>query len=237
MKAVILAGGKGTRLKPYTTVFPKPLMPLGDKPILEIIIRQLKAQNFKEIILMVGYLGELIMAFFGDGSKFGVNIKYSKEEQPLGTVGGLSLIRNELKDTFLMVNGDTLTTLNFSDLIEYHRRSDAMATIALKKRPVRIDFGVIEVNESTNEVKGYTEKPTLESFVSMGVNALRPDILQYIEHGKYMDFPNLVQNLLVAKKQVKGYVFDGYWLDIGRPDDYERANAEIEEIYSKLGIT
>ena len=237
MKAVILAGGKGTRLKPYTTVFPKPLMPIGDKPILEILIRQLRSHNFREITLMVGHLGELIMAFFGDGRKFGVEIQYSKEEQPLGTVGGLSLIRNELKDTFLMVNGDTLTTLDFSDLIDYHKRNSAIATVALTKRQINVDFGVVEVNESTSEVSGYVEKPTLENFVSMGVNALRPEVLQYIEPDKYLDFPHLIQNLLAAKKTVRGYMFDGYWLDIGRPDDYGKANVEIEEIYGKLGIT
>jgi NDP-sugar pyrophosphorylase family protein len=237
MKAVILAGGRGTRLKPYTTAFPKPLMPVGDKPILEILIRQLRSHDFKEIILLVGHLGELIMTFFGDGSKFGVNIRYSKEEQLLGTVGGLSLIRNELRDSFLMVNGDTLTTLNFSDFMGYHRRNSAIATVALKKRQISVDFGVVEVNESTSEVRGYVEKPTLENFVSMGVNALRPEVLQYIESGKYLDFPHLILTLLATKKTVKGYMFDGYWLDIGRPEDYERANAEIEEIYSKLGIT
>jgi NDP-sugar pyrophosphorylase family protein len=237
VKAVILAGGKGTRLKPYTTAFPKPLMPIGDKPILEILIRQLKSHNFTEITLMVGHLSELIMAFFGDGRKFGVDIQYSREEQPLGTVGGLSLIRNELKETFLMINGDTLTTLDFSDLIEYHKRSSAIATVALKKRQISIDFGVVKVNRRTSDIRGYVEKPTLENLVSMGVNAIQPEVLQYIVPGEYLDFPHLIQNLLAANKTVKGYMFKGYWLDIGRPDDYEKANAEIEEIYSKLGIT
>lgn len=237
VKAVILAGGKGTRLKPYTTAFPKPLMPIGDKPILEILVRQLRSHNLKEIILLVGHLGELIMTFLGDGRKFGVEIQYSKEEQPLGTVGGLSLIRNELKDTFIMVNGDTLTTLDFSDLIDNHRRSRAIATVALKKRQINVDFGVVEVNESTGEVRGYVEKPTLENFVSMGVNALSPELLRYIVPGEYLDFPHLIQNLLASGQRVQGYIFDGYWLDIGRPEDYDKANAEVEEIYSKLGVT
>jgi len=237
VKAVILAGGRGTRLRPYTTVFPKPLMPIGDKPILEIIIRQLKAQNFKEIVLLVGHLGELIMAFFGDGSKFGVTIRYSKEEQPLGTVGGLGLIKEQLDDTFLLVNGDTLTTLNFSDLIDYHKRNEATATIALKQRQVNIDFGVVEIDRSNNAVKGYTEKPTLERLVSMGVSALHPDALGFIKPNECLDFPQLIKNLLAGGKTVNGYIFDGYWLDIGRPDDYERANTEFEEIRGKLGIS
>jgi NDP-sugar pyrophosphorylase family protein len=235
VKAVIVAGGKGTRLKPYTTVFPKPLMPIGNKPILEIIVRQLKSQNIKDIIILVGYLGELITAFFGDGSKFGVNIRYSKEEQPLGTVGGLSLIKDELDDAFIMINGDTLTALNFSDLGDYHRRNGAIATIALNKRRVHIDFGMVEI-DTENKVKGYTEKPTLESLVSMGVNALSPEVLEYIEPKKYLDFPMLIHNLIANRKTVKAFIFDGYWLDIGRPDDYERANAEIEDINGKLGI-
>ena len=237
MKAVILAGGRGTRLKPYTTVLPKPLMPIGDKPILEILIRQLQAQDFKEIILMVGYLGELITAFFGDGSKFGVNIRYVKEEKPLGTAGGLSLIRDELTDTFLMVNGDTLTTLNFLDLIGYHQRSGVIATVALKKREIHIDFGVVEVDGSNSQVKGYTEKPTLERLVSTGVSALQTDILEFVNPNEYLDFPNLIRKLIANGKNVKGYIFDGYWLDIGRPDDYARANMEFEEIEGKLGIS
>ena len=237
MKAVVIAGGRGTRLRPYTTVFPKPLMPIGDKPILEIIIRQLKAQNFKEIIMTIGHLGELIMAFFGDGSKFGVNIKYSKEEQALGTAGGLALIKHELDESFLMINGDTLTTLNLWDLIDYHQRNDATVTVALKARQIQIDFGVVEVDERSNNIKSYTEKPTLENWVSMGISAMNRGVLDFIEPNVYLDFPQLIQNLLAAGKTVKGYVFDGYWLDIGRPDDYERANMEIDELYSELGIS
>jgi len=236
VKAVILAGGKGTRLKPYTTAFPKPLMPIGDKPILEIIIRQLKVQGFREVILMVGHLGELVTAFFGDGAKFGVNISYCREEHPLGTAGGLSLIRDQLKDSFLMINGDTLTTLSFTGLMDFHAQNGAIATIALTRRRVDIDFGVVELDTSDNGVKGYAEKPTFERFVSIGANAFHPDVLDYVEPHRYLDFPTLIQNLLARKKTVKGYVFDGYWLDIGRPDDYERANAEFEAIHSKLGI-
>ena len=237
MKAVVLAGGRGTRLRPYTTVFPKPLMPVGEKPILEIIVRQLKAQGFGEITLMVGHLGELIMSFFGNGEKFGVHINYCKEEKPLGTAGGLRLIEDELKDTFLIVNGDTLTTLRFSDLVDYHKRNAATATIALTKRQVHIDFGVVEVDKNNNQVKGYTEKPTLERLVSMGVSALQPGVLEYIRKNEYLDFPDLIKNLLAAGKGVTAYIFDGYWLDIGRPDDYEKASMEIEEIYGKLGLS
>ena len=236
MKAVILAGGKGTRLRPYTTVFPKPLMPIGDKPILEIIIRQLEAQGLREIIILVGHLPELIMAFFGDGSKFGVNIKYSKEEQALGTAGGLSLIKDELDDSFLIINGDTLTDFNYSDFLHYHQRNGAIATVALRERNIKIDFGVVEVDNRNNNVKSYTEKPTHNKLVSIGISAMRNDVLEFITPNIYLDFPQLIQTLLTVGKTVKGYIFTGYWLDIGRPDDYEKANMDIDGLYSKLGI-
>ncbi|MFC1900296.1 sugar phosphate nucleotidyltransferase [Chloroflexota bacterium] len=233
MKAVILAGGTGTRLKPYTTVFPKPLMPIGDMPILEIIIRQLKDQGCTDIVIAVGHLGELIMNFFGDGSKLGVNITYSREEQPLGTAGGLALLKEELDDTFLMINGDTLTTLDYPGLIEYHERNKAAATIALNKRDVYIDFGTIELDSSSN-ITGYIEKPTIHYVVSMGVYVLEPLVLNYIVAGKKLDFPDLIKILISNDETVKGFVYDGYWLDIGRAEDYEKANEEISTIFPKL---
>lgn len=233
MKAVILAGGKGTRLRPYTTAFPKPLMPVGDKPILEIILRQLKSHGINEIIMAVGHLAELIMTFFGDGSKFGVRIKYSREDEPLGTAGPLSLIKDELTDTFLVMNGDILTTLNYSDLIKYHKRSGAIATIALNKRDVYIDFGVVELDEDSN-ITDYVEKPTLHYLVSMGIYVFEPEVLKYIPNNKKFDFPDLVKKLISAGEKVKGYIYDGYWLDIGRPEDYEKACNEIDKIYDDL---
>ena len=233
MKAVILAGGKGTRLKPYTTVFPKPLMPIGDKPILEIVVRQLKSHGFDEIIMAVGHLAELIMAFFNDGSKYGIKIEYLREDQPLGTAGSLASMKKELCETFLMMNGDVLTTLNYSDLVNQHKRERAIATIALKKRAIKIDFGVPEVDSSNNIIK-YIEKPVVNYLVSMGVYVFEPKVLKYIRPNEHLDFPDLIQNLISNGEIVKGYAYDGYWLDIGRADDYERANREIEEIYDKL---
>jgi len=233
MKAVILAGGKGTRLRPYTIALPKPLMPVGDMPILEIIVRQLKLNGIEEVILAVGHLAELIMAYFGDGSRFGVRIRYSREREPLGTAGPLSLLRDDLKDTFLVMNGDILTTLSYRKLVEYHKKSGAVATIALKRRDVYIDFGVVKLNEMS-EIVDYVEKPVLNYLVSMGVYVFEPKVLDYIPDGKKFDFPDLVKRLIEAGEKVKGYVYDGYWLDIGRPEDYERANAEIDKIYSEL---
>jgi NDP-sugar pyrophosphorylase family protein len=235
MKTVILAGGKGTRLKPYTTVLPKPLMPIGNKPILEIIIGQLKSCGLNDIIITLGHLGEMITNFFGDGKKLGVNINYLTEEKPLGTTGGLGMLKDELEDTFLVINGDTLTSLDYGELVDYHRKNGASATIALMKRDVYIDFGIVDV-DAGNNVRGYTEKPTIEHLVSMGVNVFEPGVLKYVKTGEYLDFPDLVRALIADGNNVKGFLFDGYWLDIGRRDDYEKASEEIEEIGKILNL-
>ena len=226
MKAVILAGGKGTRLRPYTANLPKPLVKIGDKPIIEIIIRQLASQNITDIMMAIGHLGEQIIGFCGDGSRFGVNIKYSQEDEPLGTAGGLDLMRTDLNETFLMINGDTLTSLKYDALMNYHKDHQAMATIALKGRQVYIDFGVVEL-DGEGFVGGYTEKPSIDYLVSMGVYVFEPKALEYIKSGERLDFPDLIKRLLANGEKVKGFNFDGYWLDIGRPEDYERANEEI----------
>ncbi|MCL0065575.1 sugar phosphate nucleotidyltransferase [Dehalococcoidia bacterium] len=228
MKTVILAGGKGTRLRPYTTVFPKPLMPINDKPILDIVIRQLRSHGFDEVIMAVGHLAELIMAFFNDGSKYGMKIEYVREEKPLGTAGPLSLMKDRLNETFLMMNGDVLTTLDYSAFVDAHKGNGAVATIAVKKRSVKIDFGVPEL-EKDGRIVGYVEKPEIDYLVSMGVYAFEPDVLEYIRPNEYLDFPDLIRKLISNGETVKGYVYDGHWLDIGRPEDYEQANREIEK--------
>jgi len=233
MKALILAGGKGTRLRPYTTTIPKPLMPIGDKAILEIVVEQLKENGFKDIIMSIGHLGELIMAFFGDGSKYGVDINYTKEDKPLGTAGPLSLIREEVESPFLMMNGDVLTNLNYSALMDYHNRKGTIATVALNKRVVNIDFGVTEIDEE-NKIVGYKEKPVIDYLVSMGVYIFNPEVLDYVENDTYYDLPDLINRLINNGEKVNGYVFDGYWLDIGRHDDYERANREFEDVFQNL---
>lgn len=233
MKALILAGGKGKRLRPYTTTFPKPLMPIGDKAILEIVIKQLKQSGFDDVIMSIGHLGGLIMAFFGDGNNHDVNIDYTKEEKPLGTAGPLSLVREMIDEPFLMMNGDVLTNLDYADLMEYHKKKGNIATVALNKRVVNIDFGVIETDDD-NHVVGYKEKPTIDYLVSMGIYIFDKRILDYIEDDKYFDLPDLINRLIDNGENVNGYVFEGYWLDIGRPDDYERANKEYKEIFENL---
>lgn len=225
MRAIILAGGKGTRLAPYTTILPKPLMPVGDMPILAIIIRQLQQHGFNEITLAVGHLAELLMAYCGDGSKFNVKIDYSREEQPLGTAGPIALVPN-LADTFLVMNGDLLTTIDYTAMLKYHRQRGALATLACYQRDVKIDLGVIET-DADGWVSDYIEKPTYHYSVSMGIYMFEPEILNYIPKGQRLDLPELVLKLMRDGKKVNVFNFDGYWLDIGRHDDYERAIEEF----------
>jgi NDP-sugar pyrophosphorylase family protein len=232
MRAVVLAGGKGARLAPYTTILPKPLMPVGDMPILEIVLRQLAYHDFKDLTLAVGYLAELLMAYCGDGSKFGVNIDYSREEQPLGTAGPIALVPN-LNETFLVMNGDLLTTIDYGAMLRYHRERGALATIACYQRDVKIDLGVIDV-DSENWVANYIEKPTFHYAVSMGIYIFEPAILGYITRGRHLDLPELILNLIREGRKVNVFNFDGYWLDIGRHDDYETAIHEFSENREKF---
>jgi NDP-mannose synthase len=225
MRAIILAGGKGVRLAPVTDVIPKPLVPLGGKPIMEIVIRQLQRHGFTHITLAVGYMADLIQAYFGDGAKFGVKINYSYESVPLGTVGPLCMI-NGLNDTFLVMNADVLTNLNYNELIRYHRDHGGVATIGAYEREVKIDLGVI-IKDGGIRIKDYVEKPTTKHLVSMGVYVFEPQVLEFIKGHKYLDFPDLVKLLLQADLPVNFYPFTGRWLDIGRHEDYAQASEEF----------
>jgi NDP-sugar pyrophosphorylase family protein len=228
MKAVILAGGKGSRLAPYTKVIPKPLMPIGDMPILEVLLHQIKRAGVDEVILSVGHMASLLRAFFQEGERLGVHIRYSYENTPLGTAGPLALIEG-LDDTFMVMNGDVLTTLDFGDLLRFHRASQAQVTIAMYNREVKIDLGVLQLNDQQNVV-GYIEKPTYGFQVSMGVYVFEPSVLKYIPSGEYFDFPTLILKLIEAGERVAGYPFSGYWQDLGRPDDYEQAILDFESM-------
>ena len=227
MKAVVLAGGKGRRLAPYTQIIPKPLMPIGDKPILEILLRQMKRAGIHRVTLTVGYLGDMLRVFFREGEHLGLTIDYVSEVKPLGTSGPLANVEG-LNGTFLVTNGDVLTDLDFADLIAFHRQQGGIATIATHKRKVDINLGVVEMNRK-KQVVGYLEKPSFNYLVSMGLYVFEPRILDYIPKDEYLDFPDLVQKLIDAGEQVNGYVFKGYWEDLGRPDDYERATADFEK--------
>jgi NDP-mannose synthase len=232
MKAVILAGGKGTRLAPYTKILPKPLIPIGDLPILEILLRQMKRSGIEDVVLTVGHLAHLLKAFFQDGRHLGLNISYSFEDRPLGTAGPLSMVQG-LDETFLVTNGDVLTTLNLQELMKAHRQSGAAATIATHARKVKIDFGVIQFDGGLR-VTGYIEKPRYDFNVSMGLYVFEPHVLAYIPRNQFLDFPDLVLTLIKNGEVVNGYPFEGYWQDLGRPDDYEQALQDFETLRPQI---
>lgn len=227
MKAVILAGGKGTRLKPYTTVIPKPLVPVGERAILEILVSRLKKAGIDEIYICLNHFAEIIMAFFGDGSRFGLKINYSIEQEPLGTVAPIKLIR-DLPDHFLVMNGDLLTDLNFSDLFQYHLEGRSLLTVSTYIRNMKIDFGVIDMDEKSMLATGFREKPEYTFSVSMGVYVMNRKVLDFVPDSTSFGFDDLMLTLLKKKEPARIYPYHGYWLDIGRPDDYEKANDDIE---------
>jgi len=222
---VILAGGMGTRLKPYTTVLPKPLVPVGQYPILEILLRQLSEQGFRKVTLAVGHLAGIIQAYFREGQDWGLEIEYARETTPLGTAGPLARLAHTECST-LVLNGDLLTTLDFSSIVQYHNKSGAAATIGTTRRTETVQFGVIEA-EVSGRITEYREKPTLNCLVSMGIYAFSPEVREYIPKGVKFDFPALVQRLLADNKLVIGFETTSYWMDIGRPDDYEKANIDF----------
>ena len=233
MKAIILAGGKGVRLMPYTTYIPKPLVPIKDVPILEIILKQLISYGFKDITISVGHLAGLIEAYFQNlGIKKLAKLKYVVENKPLGTAGSLSLLKG-MDRTFLVMNGDILTTLDYRKLIDFHKKSGSILTIATYKKSVNIDLGVMEVAEN-NVIRRYIEKPKESFKVSMGIYVYEPAVMNYIKSGKYLDFPTLVNKLLKAGEKVSSFPFEGYWLDIGRHEDYAKAQKEFDGIKTHI---
>lgn len=231
-RAVILAGGKGTRLRPYTVVLPKPLMPIGDYPILEVIVRQLARQGFDHITMAVNHQANLIKAFFGDGAKWNLLIDYSLESQPLGTMGPLRLI-SDLPRHFLVMNGDILTDLDFGAFYEQHVRDDRLFSISAHRREHIIDYGVLEMDDR-GILSGFREKPKTNYEVSMGIYMVSSEVLPFIPVDAPYGFDNLMLCLLAGKYQVAVKSYDGYWMDIGRPDDYMQAIEQFESLRGKF---
>jgi NDP-mannose synthase len=225
MMAVILAGGKGVRLKPFTMVIPKPLLPIGELPIIEVVIRQIAAAGIKRVAMMLGYMAQLFIATFGDGSRWGVNIEYYIEEEPLGTAGSLRMIDKPEGCLFVM-NGDILTTLDYRKIVDYHSTRNAWGTIAVTQRKAHIDYGVI-IKTKDGFLNEYREKPVLEYDVSMGINVLSSESLSLIPSDGKFDIPQLMTTLISAGKQVLCFDTDCYWQDIGRFEDYEQASADF----------
>ncbi len=228
--AVILAGGKGTRLKPYTTFVPKPLMPIGDLPIIEVVLKQLYGAGVRTVTMAVGHLAQLIQAFVGDGSRYGLKIDYSLEETPLGTAGPLALLRDRLSEceAFFTLNGDILTTLNYEKALAFHRQRGATATICVNQRDAPIEFGVVKTNDQ-GLLEGYDEKPVLKVEVSMGINIFSPKALEFISQGQFLNIPDLMLSLRAKGEPVYCFRDPCYWLDIGRVEDYQIACEIFEQ--------
>lgn len=235
MRAIILAGGKGTRLYPYTTLIPKPLVPLGGKySILEIVIMQLAQSGFNHITLAVNHLAHLIMSYFGDGSRFGVKLDYSVEEAELSTIGPLTLIKN-LPENFLVMNGDILCDLNYKNFFDQHVQKQSQMTVSSFRRNVKIDFGVLQYDQS-GMLTAFQEKPSHNFDVSMGIYCMQRSVIEALPPGHPYGFDNLMLDGLANQKNINIIPFSGYWLDIGRPDDYQYADENFSSLATKLGI-
>ena len=233
MHVAILAGGRGVRLRPYTTALPKPLVPIGEEyAILDIILQQLKMQGFTRVTLAIGHLSSLIRAFVGDGSRWGMDVDYSEEDQPLSTIGPLLNFLDRLPEHFLVMNGDVLTDLDYASLLDRHIHSRAPLTVATYQRQVKIDFGTLETVDG--HIVKFSEKPTLSYSVSMGVYAMSRNTLARCPRKIAFGFDDLVHDLLARQNPPRAYHFDGYWLDIGRPDDYDEANRSFEKLRPRL---
>lgn len=235
MRAIILAGGKGVRLRPYTTLIPKPMVPLGGRiSILEVVLTQLAQSGFTHATLAVNHLSHLIMAYFGDGSRWGLKLDYSLEDAPLSTIGPLTLIE-DLPENFLVMNGDILCDLDYRAFYKSHVDANADVSVSVYKREVKIDFGVLKYDQDM-VLREFQEKPVFSFDVSMGIYCISKKVIERITRGSVYGFDNLMLDGIRGGMDIKIRPFDGYWLDIGRPDDYEYADQNFEQLAVRLGI-
>lgn len=232
MIAVIQAGGKGTRLQPYTFVVPKPLMPVGDSPVLEILLRWLRRWGIKKTIITTGYLGHLIRSLCTNGKSFDLDISFNQEPEPLGTLGGLDLIRSELRETFLTVNGDLITDLNLRDFIACHRAHGGLITVGVTEKNVKLDLGVLDAQEGI--VSDFREKPSMRFKVSMGIYCMEPGILELIPKGIAFGFDDLMNEMLNQKIPIHIFEHHGLWWDIGREEDFRHAQSVFTKEYKSI---
>jgi len=229
-KVILMVGGLGTRLRPLTDEIPKPMLKVGNKPILETIIENFKKSGFRNFIFCVNYKAEIIKKYFQDGTKFGVNIEYIYESKRMGTAGALSLLKEKPKESFFVMNGDLLTTLDFSYFLEYHQKNGALATMAVRRHKYQVPFGVVYLEG--NKIKSIEEKPTYNFFVSAGIYVLEPEVIDYIPKNKFFDMPDLFEVLINKNKETVSFPIKEYWADIGRMEEYKKANEEYERIFN-----
>ena len=232
MKAIIMAGGRGTRLRPYTKVFPKPLVPIGGTSTLELLIQQLRRDGVEHVILAVGPRAKMFETQFGDGSRYGIRIDYQFEKEPLGTVGAIAQAPRSA-ESFLVANGDILTTLDFKSLVSFHRESGATATIAVQRRSWEAHVGVIELNGDYT-IRSFREKPVHHYLANMGVYVLEPRAIDYIAPCEYSEFPSLVESMLESGEKVGAFLFEGYWRDVGNSEDYQQAQEDFRSMQARF---
>jgi len=232
MKAVIQAGGRGTRLRPYTLVLPKPLMPVGDLPVIEMLVKWLRRNGIEKTYITIGYLGHLIRALCGDGKQWDMEIVYSEESEPLGTIGPLLLVREELDETFLVLNGDLITDLDIRAFTKFHRQHGEIVTVGVTEKKIEVDLGVIEGEGDT--ITGFREKPTMDFHVSMGMYCMEPAVFDLIPAGVPFGFDNLMHLMLERGLPIHMYKHKGFWMDIGRKEDYVRAQEMFENGNSSI---
>jgi NDP-sugar pyrophosphorylase family protein len=232
MKAVILAGGLGTRLKPFTEVIPKPLLPIGEKAVLEIQIEHLKQHGFDEIFLATNYRSDYIENFFGDGSRYGVKLVISKEEKPLGTVGPLTLLRSQLTEPFVVMNGDILSNINFTDFYASSIKKESLLSISVKKIIMPYAFGNIYFKDDL--VIGIEEKPDIVTYALAGIYVMKPSLLDFVPYNEFFGMDTLIKKMLAEQKPISKYELKEYWLDIGRVNDFETAQKEFHENFYKV---
>jgi NDP-sugar pyrophosphorylase family protein len=232
MKAVILAGGLGTRLKPFTEVIPKPLLPIGEKAVLEIQIEHLKKHGFDEIFLATNYKSDYIQNFFGDGSRYGVKLIISREETRLGTAGPLTLLKSELTEPFIVMNGDVLSNINFTDFYNFATHQSTLLSISIKKIIMPYSFGNIFFKDGF--VTGIEEKPDIITFALAGIYIMKPDIFRFIPENEYYGMDSLIKQMLKEQSPISKYELNEYWLDIGRIDDFESAQKDFKENFYRV---
>ena len=228
-RVVLMAGGQGSRLRPLTESMPKPLIPVGEKPVLETILESFAAQNFQKFYLSVNYKAEMVEDHFGDGSHWGVEIIYLHENEPLGTAGPLGQIEDTLEDPIIVMNSDLLTRVNFEHLLNFHKEHDTLATMGVREYDVQVPFGVVQIENS--RIAGIDEKPLHKFFVNAGIYVIEPEALSLVQPGTPMDMPDLFQAVIAKGPKPAAFPIREYWLDIGRLDDLSRANMEFDEVF------
>lgn len=228
-KVVLMVGGLGTRLRPLTENTPKPMLKVGDKPILQTIVEKFSEYGYTNIVMCVNYKSHIIQDYFGDGSSFGVNIEYVLEKQRMGTAGALSLLKNKPSEPFFVMNGDLLTNVNFEYLHDYHRSHNAMGTMCVRKYDFQVPYGVVNIKDS--KILSIEEKPVHKFFVSAGIYMLNPEVLEYIPQNEFYDMPTLFEKIISEKENAISFPLREYWLDIGQIEEYKKANNEYHEVF------